>query len=133
MGIYGKTAVAVVSAYDSSNKPDPRECWEYSITLFTNSRDSQRKGCPKSAFLGLCQDGYVKGIPKGDYLPPDSPNKRYAVVAAECVLKEPSRKYSRAELWRIATKDCPDAAENENGQIDVVLTLKDAGLLQHPD
>ncbi|UJR61902.1 DUF6979 family protein [Dickeya zeae] len=133
MGIYGETAVAVASAYDSSNKPDPRECWEYSITLFTDSRDSQKKPCPKSAFLGLCQDGYVKGIPKGDYLPPDSPNKRYAVVAAQWVLKDPGRKYSKAELWRIATKDCPDAAENENRQIDVVLALKEAGLLQYPD
>ncbi|MCO7262021.1 DUF6979 family protein [Dickeya zeae] len=133
MGIYGETAVAVASAYDSSNKPDPKECWEYSIIQITSSRESQKKGCPKSAFLGLCQDGYVKGIPKGDYLSPDSPNKKYAVAAAYLVLKEPDRKYSKAELWRNATKDCPGAAENQNGQMDVVLALKEDGLLQHPD
>ncbi|MEI7189623.1 DUF6979 family protein [Dickeya dianthicola] len=133
MGVYGETAVAVASAYDSSNKPDPRECWEYSITLFTDSRESQKKGCPKSAFLGLCQDGYVKEVPKGNYLSPDSPNKKYAVAAADLVVKEPGKKYSKAELWRNATKDCPDAAENQNGQMDVVLALKEAGLLQRPD
>ncbi|ACT07071.1 conserved hypothetical protein [Dickeya chrysanthemi Ech1591] len=133
MGIYGKTAVAVASEYDSSNKLDPRECWEYSIIQFTDSRESQKKGCPKSAFLGLCQEGYVKGIPKGNYLPPDSPNKEYAVSAADLVLKEPGRKYSRAELWGNATKYYPGAAKNQNGQMDVVMTLKEAGLLQHPD
>ncbi|UJR54370.1 DUF6979 family protein [Dickeya zeae] len=132
MGIYGKAAIAAVSIYDSINRPDPRECWEDSIILFTNSKDSQEKGCPRSAFLGLCQDEYVKGISKGNYLSSDSRNKRYAVVAAELVLKEPERKYSKAELWRNATENHPDAAKNQNGQMDVVMALKDAGLLQKP-
>lgn len=28
---------------------------------------SQRKGCPKGVYLGLCEEGLVKGIPKGKY------------------------------------------------------------------
>lgn len=132
MNVYGKTAIAAVAVYDRLNKPDPRECWEDSITQFTNSKDSQKKGCPRSAFLGLCQDGYVKGIPKRNYLSSDSPNKDYAKIAAELVLKEPDRKYSRAVLWRNATENYPDAAKNQNGQMDVVLALKEAGLLQKP-
>ncbi|MBA0188277.1 hypothetical protein F9U39_01355 [Pectobacterium versatile] len=133
MGIYGETAVAVVTVFDNFNKPDPKECWEYSITHFTGSKESQKKGCPKSAFLGLCQDGYVKGIPKGNYLPPDSPNKAYAVVAAERLLSEPAKKYSKSDLWKKATEHFDEAAKNQNGQMDVVLALKDAGLLQKPD
>ncbi|UUE11788.1 hypothetical protein NMX13_09520 [Dickeya zeae] len=132
MGIYGDTAIAAVAVYDRLNKSEPRECWDDSIILFTTSKDSQKKGCPRSAFLGLCQDGYVKGIPKGNYLSSDSPNKKYAKVAAELVLKELGRKYSKAELWLNATKNCVDAAKNQNGQMDVVLALKEAGLLQKP-
>ncbi|PWC14229.1 hypothetical protein B4923_04800 [Brenneria roseae subsp. americana] len=131
MGVYGETAVAVANSYSPGQ--DPRECWEHSITHFTNSRESRKKGCPKSAFLGLCQKGYVKGIQKGDYLPPESPNKNYAVAAAKLVLKEPGSKYSKAELWKKATEDYPMAAKNQNGQMDVVLALKEAGLLQKPD
>lgn len=131
MSVYGKTAVAVVNSYILGK--DLRECWENSITHFTSSKESRKKGCPKSAFLGLCHKGYVRGIKKGDYLLYESPNKNYAVAAAELVLKEPSSKYSKSELWRKATEGYPDAAKNQNGQMDVVFALKEAGLLQKPD
>ncbi|WP_420865668.1 DUF6979 family protein [Dickeya oryzae] len=44
-----------------------------------------KKSCPLSAFLGLCEDGYIKGIPKGKYTK-SYKNKKYAVVAADIVL-----------------------------------------------
>lgn len=42
----------------------------------------QRKGCPKSAFLGLCDEGLIRGVSKGNYTyRSDSLNKAYAVQA----------------------------------------------------
>ncbi|WP_224552887.1 DUF6979 family protein [Pectobacterium versatile] len=131
MGIYGETAVAVVRNFIYGQSP--QECWVHEITRFTSSKPSRKKGCPKSAFLGLCQDGYVKDIPRGNYLPPDSPNKKYAAAAAERLLSEPTREYSKSDLWKKATEHFDEAAKNQNGQMDVVLALKDAGLLQKPD
>lgn len=32
--------------------------------VFPNSKSSQEKSCPKNAFLGLCEEGLVKGITK---------------------------------------------------------------------
>ena len=38
------------------------------MEVFPTQESSRKKGCPQSAFLGLCEDGYVKGIPQGRYL-----------------------------------------------------------------
>nr|WP_264642425.1 hypothetical protein [Candidatus Symbiopectobacterium sp. NZEC127] len=116
-----------------SHGQDPKDCWDREITLFTSSHESRKKGCPKSAFLGLCQDGFVKGIPQGSYVPVDSPNKKYATIAANVVLDSSSRHYSNAELWHKATTGFSGAAKNQNGQMDVVLALKEAGLLKKPN
>ena len=35
--------------------------------VFMDSKSSQEKGCPKSAFLGLCEEGFIKEISKGKY------------------------------------------------------------------
>ena len=41
----------------------PHDAWKQATEeLFPNSPTGRDKGCPKGAFLGLCQEGYVKGI-----------------------------------------------------------------------
>lgn len=51
MGIYGETAVAVVAAFDNCNKLNPKECWEYSITHFTDSKESPKRDVQNLLFL----------------------------------------------------------------------------------
>lgn len=131
MSVYGDTAVAAANSYAQGK--DPRQCWEQSVTHFTSSKESRKKACPRSAFLGLCQEGYVRGIPKGSYISPGCRNDKYAVVAAKAVLKDNNKKYSKSELWGKVTETYPESAKNQNGQMDVVLALKEHGLLQQPD
>jgi hypothetical protein len=36
--------------------------------IFGEGTWGQIKGCPKNTFLGLCEEGIVKGVNKGNYL-----------------------------------------------------------------
>ncbi|WP_396234289.1 DUF6979 family protein [Caldifermentibacillus hisashii] len=38
-------------------------------------RLKERRGTPRSAFLVLCKDGFVKGVSSGDYLTSKSGSK----------------------------------------------------------
>jgi hypothetical protein len=49
--------------------------------LYPTSPTSRKKDCPRGAFLGLCEEGLVKGIPAGKYTA-SKDNKAYAVRAA---------------------------------------------------
>lgn len=62
---YGKCAVKSVELNNSF--PSPMEAWEKVAFVLFDSESSQEKGCPKNTFLGLCEEGLVKGISKGNY------------------------------------------------------------------
>jgi len=78
------------------------------------------KGCPRSAYLGLCEAGLVKGAPSGRWITSDD-NKRYAVRAV-AALRIDSTWLNRPKihLWREVSR-----SENKvpNSQIDVVFAL----------
>jgi hypothetical protein len=86
--------------------------------LYPTSPAARRKSCPRGAFLGLCEEGFVKGIPAGRYTA-SRDNKAYAVRAAS-LLNEGTRSWSISDLWRAATDD-PE--KTHNGQMDIVLAL----------
>jgi len=92
--------------------------------LYPTSTSARKKGCPRGAFLGLCEDGLVKGIPAGQYTAAKD-NKACAVRAAE-LLSEGTQRLSISELWRAVTDD-PEKAHNS--QMDVVLALWKNGLI----
>jgi len=92
--------------------------------LYPTSPIARKKGSPRGAFLGLCEEGLVKGIPAGDYGAPKA-NKGYAVRAA-VLLSEGTQRWSISTLWQAVV----DQAEKEHsGQMDVVLALWKNGLL----
>jgi hypothetical protein len=123
---YGLIAVEVVENYDQS------------ISLITTyktvaeknleTKSSQEKGCPKGAFLGLCQDGMVKGIPKGNYTK-SIKNKQYALQAVDILKRAGKKTFTPKKLWlelRLGDK-------KSNSQMDVVLALWNKNLiLQYP-
>jgi len=86
--------------------------------LYLTSLLARRKGCPRGAFLGLCEEGLVKGIPAGCYTS-SKDNKDYAVRAA-ALLTEGKQSWSTTALWRALTNDL---AKTYNSQMDVVLAL----------
>jgi hypothetical protein len=95
--------------------------------LYPTSPTSRKKGCPRGAFLGLCEEGMVKGIRAGKHTA-SKDNKLYAVRAA-ALLIEGDRKWSIGELWRAAS-NAPEKAHNS--QMDVVMALWKNGLIVRP-
>ena len=93
-------------------------------TLYPTSLTARKKGCPRGAFLGLCEEGLVKGIPPGSYTA-SKDNKAYAVRAA-ALLTEGKQTWSVNELWRAVANDLE---KTHNSQMDVVMALWKNGLI----
>ena len=83
------------------------------------------KGCPRGAFLGLCEEERVKGVKTGHYTR-SKLNKEYAMEAVRLLRLEPSLVSDRAQLWR---RVIGQKTKAHNGQLDVVIGLWNAGLL----
>jgi hypothetical protein len=126
MGQYGKAAISATKSI--CNGMDPVKAWNLAIRELTTSTESTRKGCPKSAFLGLCEEGYVKGVKKGNYSA-GIINKGYALKAVEIIHNNPNRTYTKNELWAQVFKELHLSFITENGQLDVVLSLHNEDLL----
>ena len=113
---YGEAAL--IAARDSAGT-SPAKRWQSAMErVYPTSVSAQKKGCPRGAFLGLCEEGLVKGIPRGQYTA-SKDNKDYAVRAAELLI-EGKQKWSISELWRAVTDDSEKA---HNSQMDIVLAL----------
>jgi hypothetical protein len=126
MKSHGAAAVAAVKRYNQSEMSEVVAGWEQAVrSEFPESESMQNKGCPRGAFLGLCSEGLVAGIPTGDYTA-SVKNRRYAVTAARLIRSHRALASNREELWRLCTAP---ASIQENGQLDVVLALWEAGFL----
>jgi hypothetical protein len=114
---YGSIAIAV-----SKEGRSPKEEWAKASKLFFDSKDSQDKNCPRSAFLGLCEQGLVKGIKRGIYLTNSESNlnKQYALIAVKILTNNAT--FSRKELWE-EVKEHLNISKNHNSQMDVVIAL----------
>ena len=127
MGKYGTAAIEAVRIYEHRLAESPRAAWEQATSkMFGWGTSSQRKGCPRDAFLGLCEEGLVKGIESGDYTRSQK-NKRYAVDAVAILQRHPSLAGNRNRLW---SKVLADEHKKHNSQMDVVIALWNAGLIQ---
>jgi hypothetical protein len=64
--------------------------WKNSArAVFPDRESSQKKGCPKDAFLGQCEANLIEGIPRGRYTR-SVLNKQYALDAVEFLKKNPT-------------------------------------------
>lgn len=126
MSKYGDAAVNAVTVYGNLTAA-PREAWKRATAeIFGLGSSSQEKGCPRDAFLGLCEEGLVVGIPKGPYTRSEK-NKRYAVDAVAMLRKDDKLAGDLDALWR-AVLDGED--KQHNSQMDVVVALWKRGLLK---
>ena len=119
---YGEAAL--IAARGASGL-SPEKRWQSAVQkLYPTSVTAQEKGCPRGAFLGLCEAGLVKGILVGSYTTSED-NKAYAVRAAELLIAG-TQTWSISQLWREVSDD-PEKAHNS--QMDVVLALWKNGLI----
>lgn len=119
MGIYGKAAVGAVELFVQGGLASPEEAWNRAIEKETKSCESRKKSCPRNAFLGLCEEGLIEGIPPGSYT--DSVlNKKYALLAIDLLRQNSVLASSSMGLWRAVM-----AGEEKvpNSQLDVVIGL----------
>ncbi len=109
---------AVELARETGN---PVEAWKKALTKV----GAADKGCPRSAFFGLCSEGFVTEIPPGKYTR-SKKNKGYAVKAVSILRSNPGRGYTPSELWLEVT----GGDVKHNGQMDVVLALWTEGYIK---
>lgn len=119
LNLYGRAAVNAVEYIQKGEVSDPRRAWEKGVSDETESRESRIKECPRSAFLGLCEDGLVKNIPKGSYCNSNK-NKEYAIQGVKILKNKPN--LAKGQLWNEVSKKI-GTPKNKNGQMDVVLGL----------
>jgi hypothetical protein len=98
----------------------PPDTWRLVAELvFPLSASSREKGCPRDAFLGLCDVGAIEGVEPGSYTK-SVLNKDYAVRALDALRADASLSSDERKLWRIAVNG---ADRQQNSQMDVLISL----------
>ena len=119
---YGDVAIKAIALVNKEGFT-PREAWNKAASeVFENSPSSAQKGCPRTAFLSLCELGLVKGVNKGVYVRSQS-NKVYYTQAAYKKLLSSQQNLSRSERWKSVSN------KKHNSQLDVLFGLYIQGLL----
>lgn len=120
MGRYGKAAIHAVDLVVSGKIEYPDDAWEIATNdIFGKGTSAQNKGCPKGAFLGLCEEGLIKGVPAGSYTK-SKKNKAYALKAVQILKESPAIRFDKRELWN---KVMAGEDKKHNEQMDVVTSL----------
>jgi hypothetical protein len=125
MGKYGNAAIKAVNLVKSGSVKSPINAWERATSeIFGEGTSSQDKGCPRGAFLGLCEEGIITGIPAGNYTR-SIKNKEYALKAIRLLKEGPE--ITQTELWG---KVVESEGIKHNEQMDVVISLWKNGLIK---
>jgi len=126
MGKYGEAAVEASNLLNSGYAKSPIDAWNKATAkIFSESASGRDKGCPRDAFLGLCEEGLIRGVAPGNYTR-STKNKGYAVKAVQILKNNPTSSYSQALLWEKVS----GGRIRQNGQMDVVLSLWRNGLIE---
>lgn len=125
-GKYGLVALNAINKIEHYPETTPQDVWENAaLSVFLTQSSSRVKDCPKSAFLGLCELGAVKGVAKGKYTS-SVDNKKYAEDALS-FLKQDSNLENK-ELWDLVINN--KTPKQHNSQMNVVLALFNEGYLK---
>ena len=124
---YGEVAVLAVQKLQDGTSIDPKEaCDNAAKIIFPASPESQTKGCPKNAFIGLCNNGLVSGVSAKHENMEQNKNAIYSCKAVE-QLKQNKYLTTQPELlW----KKVAGNTKSSNSQMDVVIALWNAHLLR---
>ncbi|MBK7210541.1 MAG: hypothetical protein IPH99_09335 [Xanthomonadales bacterium] len=123
MAKYNKIALDAVRHIKAG--ADPRSAWALSAAdAYPDQSSAREKVCPRSTFLGLIDAGALVGIPAASELS-KSINARYALEAIDALRSEPGLAERPSQLWERTS----GAPKQQNGQLEVVLALWNAGLI----
>jgi hypothetical protein len=123
MSAFGEAALQ--AAESSRGGMSPNDAWVKATAKMTKTM--REKSCPKSAFLGLCDAGLVKGISKGTSTT-SKDNKRYAIEAIALLKNKPGlahRTNAASRLWKMLAH-----GKTPNSQMDVVISLWNERLIR---
>jgi hypothetical protein len=121
---YGEAAL-MATQQGPSGDINPIARWQSAVErLYPTSATARKKSGPRGAFLGLCEEGLVKGIPAGTYKA-SRDNKAYAIRAV-ALLTEGTQHWSTSALWRAVTDG---AGKTHDSQTDIVLALWNNNLI----
>jgi hypothetical protein len=127
MNKYGKAAIEAVKLIHSQSLSNPKEAWEAaSSQIFSEGTSSQKKGCPRNAFLGLCEEGLVNGVKPGKYTN-SKKNKQYAIDLVNELRAQPELVNDPTSLWKFVMRGDPKV---HNHQMDVVIALWVNGFIE---
>jgi hypothetical protein len=126
MGCYGEAAVKAAKMLRDGEEASPVHAWACAVRkVFPDSQSSQKKGCPRGSFLGLCEEGKVQGVAPGNYTKSEK-NKQYALAAVELLEREPTLMNDPKLLWK---KVLDGVVKAHNHQMTVVAALWSAELI----
>lgn len=129
MNKYAKVAIEVAEELQSMEKEEQKkidlgDLWKEKCKKNEFKEASIKKGCPRLAFIGLCENNLIKDIEVKNSNK-ESLNKNYAIEAVK-VLKNDKRNYTSKELWeKIGNKD-----KKHNSQMNIVLALWEKGMIE---
>ena len=116
MGKYGQAAVEAAKLLISKVITEPAVAWDIATNkIFGKGTAAKEKGCPKGAFLGLCEYGFIKNVPKGKYTNSEE-NKRYAVKAIRLLINNPQLLTDEEAVWK---EVIGEQIKKQNNQIDL--------------
>lgn len=138
---YGQAAINAANIIKTQNI-SPSDAWGESCKALRMTQNEIIKPCPRTVFLGLCEEGYVKGISKGKYLKRDDQyliNKNRALALREIIFSQykgqwPSK--SADDLWKDSAifhnsnniNQIP--VKDDQGGVGVIKELLSNGFLQ---
>lgn len=125
MDKYAQAALMAAKNIIIDKNISPIAAWEDATMKLFGPGSSQKKSCPKCAFLGLCEEGLINGIPTGNYTRGEK-NKTYAVRVVKYIKEQNQKNFDKNELWRYATNG---SGIKHNSQMDIVLELRKEDLL----
>jgi hypothetical protein len=96
---FADAAIKAVKLYLEYTVTNPLEAWQKAIDGLSNSANVRKKSCPKNTFLGLCSDGFIRGILPDDYNAPDNAERIYARKAVEILRDNLSLANFPRKLW----------------------------------
>jgi hypothetical protein len=127
MNKYAETAVNAISYIKDGTFKIPQEAWDKAVSdIFPHSKSSREKGCPRNAFLGLCELGLISGVPSGNYTK-SILNKKYASDAVQILKNNSALADDKYSLWDMVKGEGNKA---HNHQMDIVTTLWSSGLIE---
>lgn len=129
MSKYGQAALDALKLIRSGEFTNPADAWNHATTrIFGAGTSSQRKSCPKAAFLGLCRAAMLHGVRPGGYTNSKC-SARYATDAVTFLKRQPELVDNPKKLWSAVVGD---GSRTHNSQMCVVIALWRANAIAAP-